>query len=253
MSHVARRAVRDQGHVRAEKISRGEPTLTAGRPELYFFLSYARVPTIEATSPDPLVGAFFADRHPDLCDDVIAEAQAIEDLGLTRWATREPVLGCYRDLAALEAHVHDRTIPGSDVDAVFAALLRIHHWGDARAGRVVVGLLLPTLARHRRRGPDSDEHLAQLVAELWHGICHYPIDRRPHAIAANLTLDARRRANRTTTTAAWSPLTDSDLGMDRDGTSGRVHDRLRLAETARAADISDRPYIRFGPGAARPG
>jgi hypothetical protein len=35
------------------------------------------------------IGAFFADRHPDLCDDVIAEAQAIEDLGLARWATRE--------------------------------------------------------------------------------------------------------------------------------------------------------------------
>jgi hypothetical protein len=35
------------------------------------------------------IGAFFADRHPDLCDDVIAEAQAIEDVGLARWAERE--------------------------------------------------------------------------------------------------------------------------------------------------------------------
>ena len=35
------------------------------------------------------VGAFFADRHPELCDDVVAEAQAIEDEGLTRWAARE--------------------------------------------------------------------------------------------------------------------------------------------------------------------
>ncbi len=32
------------------------------------------------------IGAFFADRHPELCDDVIAEAQAIEDLGLAAWA-----------------------------------------------------------------------------------------------------------------------------------------------------------------------
>ncbi|QEC50257.1 hypothetical protein FSW04_23530 [Baekduia soli] len=32
------------------------------------------------------IGAFFADRHPELCDDVIAEAQAIEDEGLQRWA-----------------------------------------------------------------------------------------------------------------------------------------------------------------------
>jgi hypothetical protein len=35
------------------------------------------------------IGAFFADRHPELCDDVIAEAQAIEDLGLSAWARRE--------------------------------------------------------------------------------------------------------------------------------------------------------------------
>jgi hypothetical protein len=35
------------------------------------------------------IGAFFADQHPDLCDDVIAEAQAIEDEGLSGWAARE--------------------------------------------------------------------------------------------------------------------------------------------------------------------
>ena len=35
------------------------------------------------------IGAFFADRHPELCDDVIGEAQAIEDQGLARWADRE--------------------------------------------------------------------------------------------------------------------------------------------------------------------
>jgi hypothetical protein len=35
------------------------------------------------------IGAFFADGHPDLCDDVIAQAQAIEDLGLAAWAAEE--------------------------------------------------------------------------------------------------------------------------------------------------------------------
>jgi hypothetical protein len=35
------------------------------------------------------IGAYFADRHPELCDDVIAEAQAIEDAGLSRWAEGE--------------------------------------------------------------------------------------------------------------------------------------------------------------------
>ncbi|HEU4973525.1 MAG TPA: hypothetical protein VFT50_00440 [Baekduia sp.] len=37
------------------------------------------------------IGAYFADRHPELCDDVIAEAQAIEDQGLERWAAAEDV------------------------------------------------------------------------------------------------------------------------------------------------------------------
>jgi hypothetical protein len=158
------------------------------------------------------------------------------------WCEHEPALAAHADLTALEARVHDRQTPTETVDAVFAALLRTHP-RDARAGRVVVGLLLPSLARHRRGGPDGDEHLAQLVAELWHGICHYPIHRRPRAIAANLTLDARRRATRTTTTANWQPLTDPDLGTDRDTTSGRVHDRLDLAEMARGADIADQDLL----------
>jgi hypothetical protein len=39
------------------------------------------------------IGAFFADRHPELCDDVIAEAQAIEDAGLAGWsATQDSTL-----------------------------------------------------------------------------------------------------------------------------------------------------------------
>jgi hypothetical protein len=37
------------------------------------------------------IGAYFTDRHPDLVDDVIAQAQAIEDLGLQRWAAAEDV------------------------------------------------------------------------------------------------------------------------------------------------------------------
>ena len=158
------------------------------------------------------------------------------------WHEHEPALAAYADLAALEARVHDRQTPAELVDAVFAALLRLHP-DDARAGRVIVGLLLPSLARHRRGGPDGDEHLAQFVAELWHGICHYPIHRRPRAIAANLTLDARRRATRTTTTADWQALTDPDLGTDRDTARGRVHDRLDLGEMARAADVTDRDLL----------
>ena len=35
------------------------------------------------------IGAYFCDRHPDLVDDVLAESEAIERVGLARWAQHE--------------------------------------------------------------------------------------------------------------------------------------------------------------------
>jgi hypothetical protein len=35
------------------------------------------------------IGAYFSDRHPELVDDVIAESEEIERIGLARWAERE--------------------------------------------------------------------------------------------------------------------------------------------------------------------
>jgi hypothetical protein len=37
------------------------------------------------------IGAFFADRNPDLVDDVIEQAQEIEDTGLERYAEQEDI------------------------------------------------------------------------------------------------------------------------------------------------------------------
>ncbi|MEV4419839.1 hypothetical protein AB0L40_07665 [Patulibacter sp. NPDC049589] len=37
------------------------------------------------------IGAYFCDRHPDLVDDVLADADAIEGDGLRSWAAREGV------------------------------------------------------------------------------------------------------------------------------------------------------------------
>jgi hypothetical protein len=37
------------------------------------------------------IGAYFADRHPDLVDDVIAQAQDIEEAGIERYAGDEDV------------------------------------------------------------------------------------------------------------------------------------------------------------------
>jgi hypothetical protein len=38
------------------------------------------------------IGAYFCDRHPDLVDDVLAESEDIERIGLARWAQREGTL-----------------------------------------------------------------------------------------------------------------------------------------------------------------
>ena len=37
------------------------------------------------------VGAYFVDSNPDLADDVVAQAAAIEDAGLERYAEREGI------------------------------------------------------------------------------------------------------------------------------------------------------------------
>jgi hypothetical protein len=35
------------------------------------------------------IGAYFCDRHPELVDDVLAQSEGIEEVGLERWAERE--------------------------------------------------------------------------------------------------------------------------------------------------------------------
>ena len=37
------------------------------------------------------IGAYFCDRHPELVDDVLADADALEGDGLRRWAAAEGV------------------------------------------------------------------------------------------------------------------------------------------------------------------
>jgi hypothetical protein len=35
------------------------------------------------------IGAYFSDQHPDLVDEVVVQSEAIEQLGLLRWAERD--------------------------------------------------------------------------------------------------------------------------------------------------------------------
>jgi hypothetical protein len=37
------------------------------------------------------LGAYFADRHPELMDDVVRQAQKIEDTGVERYSAKEDV------------------------------------------------------------------------------------------------------------------------------------------------------------------
>lgn len=49
--------------------------------------------TIDVASHSTMyaIGAYFCDRHPDLVDDVLADADAIEGDGLRTWAAHEGV------------------------------------------------------------------------------------------------------------------------------------------------------------------
>jgi hypothetical protein len=57
---------------------------------------------IEALTDSSLysIGAYFCDRHPDLVDDVLADSEDIERLGLARWAEAEgtPVESAFQTL-----------------------------------------------------------------------------------------------------------------------------------------------------------
>jgi hypothetical protein len=111
---------------------------------------------------------------------------------LAEWASCEPVLAGL-DAISLRAVLSDDRPPVAydRKDALLAALVRLAAT-DPDAGLTIVACLVPglraMLARHG--GPDREEATAELVAALWHRIARYPLDRRPHRIAANLLLDA---------------------------------------------------------------
>jgi hypothetical protein len=155
------------------------------------------------------------------------------------WATAHPALKRFSDIAALEATVQDRSTPHDDVDAVYTALLTVHHAGDTLAGRVMLGLLLPAIAhRHRRRRIDRDDWLSQLVTELWHAICHYPLRQRPRAIPANLILDAAQRTQRALTRATTQALPETVAESTAAAAFDRACDRIDLQRAVRDSNLS---------------
>ena len=144
-----------------------------------------------------------ADRKPALGGDVVSRLER-EWLALGRpvalrlpeWGAREPVLARFHSADELIHFLHR---PGAWAarDAVLAGLLA-HARVEPLAARVVLAALLPGLKRIAEQvildARDREELWQLLLACAWERIRRYPLERRPSRIAANLLLDARRRA-----------------------------------------------------------
>jgi hypothetical protein len=101
------------------------------------------------------------------------------------------------NLAELEAYV--RQASRADADQVLLALVGPASNGGLLEARVLLQLLLPGVRRLARRWwslGDRDERAAAAVAAVWSRICHYPVDRRPMKVAANILLDAEKELRR---------------------------------------------------------
>jgi hypothetical protein len=99
----------------------------------------------------------------------------------------------------------------ADADRVLLALVRRAVAGDALAARVLLQLLLPgtrALARRWWALGDPDERAAAAVTAVYHRIRHYPIERRPGRVAANVLLDAAHELRRAVPKLLATPSAD---------------------------------------------
>jgi hypothetical protein len=126
----------------------------------------------------------------------------------------------------------------ADADRVLLALVRRAVAGDALAARVLLQLLLPgtrALARRWWALGDADERAAAAVTAVYHRIRHYPIERRPGRVAANVLLDAahelRRAVPKLLVTPSADPAAQAAL-LDRARTVHRSveHPAVELTE-----------------------
>jgi DNA-directed RNA polymerase specialized sigma24 family protein len=148
--------------------------------------------TQKATASKPELGGDVVSR---LEREWLALSQPVS-LRLREWGAREPTLARFRSPDELIRFLL-RPGPWAARDAVLAALL-----AQARveplAARVVLAAVLPGLKRIAEEvildARDREELWQLLLACAWERIRSYPLERRPTRIAANLLLDARRRA-----------------------------------------------------------
>lgn len=120
---------------------------------------------------------------------------------VTGWAD-DPVLGRQVDLSGIVSLLRAGGTDPAGADELLAALVA-RASADDTALRVVLQALLPGLANVAKRlgrGVVDETLEADVVVEALDRIRHYPLSRRPRAIAANVVLDvlgriARRRSD----------------------------------------------------------
>ena len=119
-----------------------------------------------------------------------------------RWAD-DPVLGRFSSVEAIVRALRRGHADRAGTDRILAALVD-RAASDDVALRVALQALLPGLvnvAKRVGRGAVDDELEAEVLTEAVARIRHYPLARRPQAVAANIVLDvlghlSRRRARR---------------------------------------------------------
>jgi DNA-directed RNA polymerase specialized sigma24 family protein len=142
--------------------------------------------------------------------------------------------GSAPDLGALEHYV--RHAGPEAADRVLLALVARALDGDDLAARTVLQLLLPgtrNLARRWWALGDADERAAAAVTAVYHRIRHYPLERRPGRVAANILMDAARELRRATARSGESVPVADPAGQRAD--EPEAHPAVELADALVAA------------------
>ncbi len=135
-----------------------------------------------------------------------------------RWAD-DPILSRQPDVSGIVVALRAGGLNPAGADETLAALAA-RAASDDVALRVMLQALLPGLANVAKRlgrGVVDETLEADVIVEAVERIRHYPLDRRPRAIAANVVLDvfgriARRQANR----GGWETVALVDRHREQD-------------------------------------
>lgn len=132
---------------------------------------------------------------------------------VTSWSD-DPALEGFDDPAAIVAALRAGRRDPAAANRVLAGLARRAPFDDL-AARTLLQALIPGLvnvAKRIGRGIIDEELEAQVLTEAVDRIRNYPLERRPRAIAANVTMDVFHRASRHA--AATMQLIDEPIAAD---------------------------------------